>query len=74
MVPFFSNAEEPFITSVLTRLKFEVFLPGQHIIRCGSMGSKMYFIQHGSVDVIDSNGDLITHLTDGSYFGGKLIL
>ncbi len=71
VVPFFSNAEEPFITSMLTRLKFEVFLPDQHIIRCGSIGKRMYFIQHGNVDVIDSNGDLITHLTDGSYFGGK---
>ena len=71
MVPFFANAEESFITSVLTRLKFEVFLPNEHIIRCGAIGTKIYFIQHGTVDVTSSDGSIIAQLSDGSYFGGK---
>lgn len=71
VVPFFSSAPEAFITSVITRLTFEVFLPSEHIIRCGAIGNKMYFIQHGTVDVISSEGNLVTELSDGSYFGGE---
>ena len=70
MVPFFANADGVFITSVITRLTFDVFLPGDYIIRCGAIGTKMYFIQHGVVDVITSDGNVATCLCDGSYFGG----
>lgn len=35
------------------------------------MGSKMYFIQEGIVDVITTEGEVATSLSDGSYFGGK---
>ena len=30
----------------------------------------MYFIQEGVVDIIKSNGEVLTTLSDGSYFGG----
>lgn len=71
IVPFFANADPMFITSVVTRLKPEVFLPGDFVIRQGTFGSKMYFIQHGRVDIITSDGRVATSLCDGSYFGGK---
>ena len=70
IVPFFEDAEEAFINSVITRLSFEVFLPGDYIVRQGSFGSKMYFIQQGMVDIIAPNGRVATTLHDGSYFGG----
>lgn len=38
--------------------------------REGTMGSKMYFIQEGIVDVITTEGEVATSLSDGSYFGG----
>ena len=72
VVPFFSNAEESFITSVVTRLTFDVFLPGDYIIRYGTIGNKMFFIQHGVVDIITSDGSVATCLCDGSYFGGNM--
>ena len=71
IVPFFEDASEAFINCMTTRLKFEVFLPGDYIIRQGTFGSKMYFIQQGTVDVLLPNGKLATSLYDGSYFGGK---
>ena len=70
VVPFFADADKVFITSVLTRLTFDVFLPDECIIRCGAMGHKMYFILHGVVDVITSDDKVATSLCDGSYFGG----
>ena len=48
-MPLFANADPNFVTSMLTKLRFEVFQPGDYIIREGTIGKKMYFIQHGVV-------------------------
>ncbi|CAF5158541.1 unnamed protein product, partial [Rotaria sp. Silwood1] len=44
-VPFFSNADPNFVSDVVTKLRFEVFQPGDQIIYEGTIGDKMYFIQ-----------------------------
>ncbi|CAF4650293.1 unnamed protein product, partial [Rotaria sp. Silwood2] len=68
-VPFFSNADPNFVSDVVTKLHFEVFQPGDQIISEGTIGNKMYFIQEGVVDIIKSDGQVLTTLSDGSYFG-----
>lgn len=68
-MPLFANADPNFVTSMLTKLRFEVFQPGDYIIREGTIGKKMYFIQHGVVSVL-TKGNKETKLADGSYFGG----
>lgn len=70
-MPLFANAEPNFVTAMLTKLRFEVFQPRDYIIREGTIGKKMYFIQHGVVNVI-TKGTLGMKLSDGSYFGGKV--
>lgn len=70
-MPLFANADPNFVTSMLTKLRFEVFQPGDYIIREGTIGKKMYFIQHGVVSVL-TKGNKETKLSDGSYFGGKI--
>jgi len=70
-VPFFTHADHNFVSDVVTKLEFEVFLPGDVIIRHGTIGNKMYFIQEGIVDVVAENQRIITSLSDGSYFGGE---
>uniref|UniRef100_A0AAV2LPF1 Cyclic nucleotide-binding domain-containing protein n=1 Tax=Knipowitschia caucasica TaxID=637954 RepID=A0AAV2LPF1_KNICA len=57
----------------LRELKFEVFQPGDYIIREGTIGKKMYFIQHGVVSVL-TKGSKETKLSDGSYFGEICLL
>jgi signal-transduction protein with cAMP-binding, CBS, and nucleotidyltransferase domain len=69
-VPFFANADPHFVSDVVTKLRFEVFQPGDLIIREGTIGTKMYFIQEGIVDIIKGNNEVMTTLSDGSYFGG----
>ena len=69
-VPFFTNADPNFVSDVVTKLRFEVFQPGDQIIHEGTIGDKMYFIQEGVVDIIKSDGQILTTLSDGSYFGG----
>ena len=73
-VPFFSNAEPEFVSSVVTKLRYEVFQPGDIIIKEGTIGTKMYFIQEGIVDIVMSNGEVATSLSDGSYFGEICLL
>lgn len=70
-VPFFTNADPQFVSEVVSKLKYEVFQPGDYIIREGTIGTKMYFIQEGIVDIITKEGEVATSLSDGSYFGGK---
>lgn len=71
-MPLFANADPNFVTAVLTKLRFEVFQPSDFIIREGTVGRKMYFIQHGRVSVL-TRGNRETKLSDGSYFGGEEI-
>ncbi|XP_059081374.1 uncharacterized protein LOC131879150 isoform X3 [Tigriopus californicus] len=73
-VPFFANADPQFVSSVVTKLKYEVFQPGDIIIKEGTIGTKMYFIQEGIVDIVMSHGEVATSLSDGSYFGEICLL
>jgi len=58
------------VSEVVSKLQYEVFQPGDYIIREGTVGTKMYFIQEGIVDIITKTGEVATSLSDGSYFGG----
>lgn len=49
-------------------------LLGDIIIKEGTIGSKMYFIQEGIVDIVMANGEVATSLSDGSYFGEICLL
>ncbi|OCT89406.1 potassium/sodium hyperpolarization-activated cyclic nucleotide-gated channel 3-like [Xenopus laevis] len=72
-MPLFANADPNFVTSMLTKLRFEVFQPGDYLIREGTVGKKMFFIQHGVVGIL-SKGSKETKLSDGSYFGEICLL
>ena len=47
-------------------LKYVLF-PGDIIIKEGTIGTKMYFIQEGIVDIVMSNGEVATSLSDGKF-------
>uniref|UniRef100_W5KXP9 Hyperpolarization activated cyclic nucleotide gated potassium and sodium channel 2 n=1 Tax=Astyanax mexicanus TaxID=7994 RepID=W5KXP9_ASTMX len=72
-MPLFANADPNFVTAMLTKLRFEVFQPLDYIIREGTIGKKMYFIQHGVVSVL-TKGSIGMKLSDGSYFGEICLL
>ncbi|XP_072917304.1 potassium/sodium hyperpolarization-activated cyclic nucleotide-gated channel 3-like [Hemitrygon akajei] len=72
-MPLFANADPNFVTAMLTKLRFEVFQPADYIVREGTVGKKMYFIQHGIVSIL-TKGSKETKLSDGSYFGEICLL
>ncbi|TNN17263.1 Potassium/sodium hyperpolarization-activated cyclic nucleotide-gated channel 4, partial [Schistosoma japonicum] len=73
-VPIFANADQNFVSEVIVKLKQEVFQPGDLIIKEGTYGTKMYFIQEGIVNIITKDGILATRLSDGCYFGEICLL
>ncbi|CAH8652162.1 unnamed protein product [Schistosoma rodhaini] len=73
-VPIFANADQNFVSEVIVKLKQEVFQPGDLIIKEGTYGTKMYFIQEGVVNIITKDGILATRLSDGCYFGEICLL
>ena len=73
-MPFFTHADANFVSEIITKLQYEVFQPGDYIVREGTIGTKMYFIQEGIVDIITKTGEVATSLSDGSYFGGMSCL
>ncbi|XP_077861606.1 potassium/sodium hyperpolarization-activated cyclic nucleotide-gated channel 2-like [Saccoglossus kowalevskii] len=75
-VPFFRDSDANFVTRVVTKLKFEVFQPGDVIIKNYTFGDKMYFVQQGTVEILSPHDEerIITTLTEGSYFGEICLL
>lgn len=71
-MPLFANTDPHFVTVILTKLRFEVFQPADLIIREGTLGRKMYFIQHGTV-IVTPRGSKEIKLSDGAYFGGTFV-
>ena len=59
-----------FSADIVKRLKSEFFQPGDKILSVGTLGSKMYFLETGNVDVVLANGFQVANLRDGAYFGG----
>lgn len=55
---------------MINRLKFDVFLSGDIIVKEGTIGEEMFYLRKGTVEVT-SDGVKLSHLTDGGYFGGK---
>ena len=39
-------------------------------MREGTPGEQMFLLQHGMVEVILPNGDVVARLENGSFFGG----
>ena len=56
----FERAHPEFVMDVVTKLQFEVFLKGEYVIKAGTLGQKMYFVQSGVVDVLTQDGELMT--------------
>jgi voltage-gated potassium channel len=51
-VPFFQNCNNGFITTLVQYLRPEIYMPGDYIITAGDVGTEMYFISQGEVEVV----------------------
>ncbi|XP_063616222.1 potassium/sodium hyperpolarization-activated cyclic nucleotide-gated channel 1-like [Cydia splendana] len=73
-VPLFKGFPVMLINTIIFKLKQEVFLPGQEVIKRGHLIESMYFIYYGTVVFTDEHGGEVQHLNDGAHFGEAALL
>ena len=72
-VPFFAHADQSFALQLSKVMTLQVCLPGEYIIRQGDIGTEMYFLTSGSVEV--TTGDTVHKvLTSGQFFGEMALI
>jgi glucose-6-phosphate 1-dehydrogenase len=73
-VALLRQGDAVFLHNLAMMLKPVVYSPGDFIIRRGDMGSEMYFICRGQVEVLDAAGKCISTLGEGNFFGELSLL
>ena len=74
-VHIFQDCEPGLLKQLVTRLKLQVFSPGDFICRKGDIGREMYFVKSGKLSVVSDDGATVfVNLEEGSYFGEISIL
>lgn len=69
-VPLFREATPAFIRDIVIHLESAAFTPGDFIVHRGEPGDEMFFVQRGTVEVLDSDEKTVRAvLTEGDYFG-----
>lgn len=68
-VPLFEGGDPVFLHSLVMKLKPMVAKEEDFIIQRGDMGTEMYFINRGEVEVLDAKGERMALLSEGNFFG-----
>jgi Cyclic nucleotide-binding domain/Ion channel len=68
-VPFFRGASVDLLEDLMTKLDSRIYVPDEKIFKHGEAGDALYFIHSGQVDILDSKGEKIVALQEGSFFG-----
>jgi len=73
-VPMFEGCGKSMLNDMAMMLKPRVFNAGDEIARYGSLGSELFIIDKGQVEVVDKNGWVKTELGEGKVFGELSLL
>eukprot|EP01050_Picozoa_sp_SAG11_P005220 SAG11_NODE_359_length_10228_cov_7.861388_7_plen_191_part_00 len=71
-MPIFKDASDGMLTSICEVLKVEPCFPGDYVIRKGEIGEEMFFIKHGTCEVIvgdPEKGKKVAEIGPGGFFG-----
>lgn len=68
-VPDLAGAPPTFLHNLSLMLEPTAVAPGGDIIRKGDMGTEMYYICRGEVEIVDGKGNPIARLGEGNSFG-----
>jgi voltage-gated potassium channel len=68
-VPLFRGASDQFIREIALSMKAVVYTPGDYVCKAGEIGTDMFFISHGTLEVISDDGTAFPPLSDGEFFG-----
>ena len=73
-VPLFEGAGEDFFRDLVLYLKPQVLLPGQRLMRRGEVGSELYFIEEGAVEVLGTDDESVLAVLGSGDFVGEMAL
>ncbi|KAI9217498.1 hypothetical protein BC828DRAFT_391007 [Blastocladiella britannica] len=69
-VPLFADTEIGFMRMLSLALQPVLFLPNEYVVKKGDIGSEMFFIHRGRVDVVSEEGAVVfATMNEGSFFG-----
>ncbi|KAJ3362223.1 Kinesin-like protein kif27 [Allomyces arbusculus] len=69
-VPLFQDTEIGFMRMLALALQPVLFLPNEYVVKKGDIGSEMFFIHKGRVDVVSEDGSQVfAFMHEGSFFG-----
>ncbi|MBM4095246.1 MAG: glucose-6-phosphate dehydrogenase [Planctomycetes bacterium] len=68
-VPDLAGAPETFLHNLSLMLEPNAVAPGDIVIRKGDMGTEMYYICRGEVEILDPKGNPVARLGEGNSFG-----
>ncbi|KAJ3364162.1 Kinesin-like protein kif27 [Allomyces javanicus] len=69
-VPLFQDTEIGFMRMLSLALQPVLFLPNEYVVKKGDIGSEMFFIHKGRVDVVSEDGcQVFASMHEGSFFG-----
>ncbi|KAI6654629.1 hypothetical protein LOD99_1024 [Oopsacas minuta] len=74
-VPLFNNTEIGFSKLLSLSIRPEYFPKGEYVVKKGDLGSSMYFIYRGVVDVVSEDGSTVfASMGEGKFFGEISVL
>jgi cyclic nucleotide gated channel alpha 3 len=74
-VNIFSDCEEGLLKELVTKLRVQVYSPGDYVCRKGDIGKEMYVIRKGWLNVVGDDGKTVfVTLKEGAFFGEISIL
>ena len=74
-VPLFNNTEIGFAKLLSLSIHPEYFPKGEYVVKKGDLGSSMYFIYRGVVDVVSEDGSTVfASMGEGKFFGEISVL
>ena len=73
-VPMFHGCSDAFLTHLVMNLEPETYLPGDNVVIAGEVGTSMFFVVSGSVNVHLEGGTQIATLGPGNVFGEIAVL
>ncbi|MEM1283654.1 MAG: ion transporter [Chlamydiota bacterium] len=73
-IPTFKNASDEVIGDVFSNLTHTYYLKGDMIINIGEIGTRLFLINKGKVEVLDKENRPIATLYEGDFFGEFALL